>query len=89
MHPGAVKTETGQENGKLYKMYKKHILDKNLKTSAISAESVYYLGVSKDVEKISGKFFNLTCLETPSPPALDMEVAKLLWEISIKTGKLI
>lgn len=88
MHPGAVKTDTGQENGKLYKWYKKNILDKTLKPSSISAEAIYYLGVSKDVETISGKFFNLTTLETPAPPALDLEVAKLLWEISIKLGKL-
>lgn len=88
MHPGAVKTETGQENGKLYKWYKKNILDKTLKPSSISAEAIYYLGVSKQVETISGKFFNLTTIETPAPPALDLEVAKLLWETSIKMGKL-
>lgn len=88
MHPGAVKTETGQENGRIYKWYKKNILDKTLKPSSISAEAIYYLGASKDIEKVSGKFFNLTTLEIPAPPALDMEVAKLLWEISIKLGKL-
>ncbi len=88
MHPGAVKTETGQENGRLYQWYKKNILDRNLKSASISAEAVYYLGVSKEVEKISGKFFNLTTHETPSPPALDKEVAKQLWEISVKMGKL-
>lgn len=88
VHPGAVKTETGQENGKLYRWYKKNILDKILRPSSIAAEAIYYLGVSKDVETISGKFFNLTTLETPAPPALDLEMAKLLWEISIKLGKL-
>lgn len=88
MHPGAVKTKTGQENGRLYKWYKKNILDKTLKSASISAEAIYYLGVSKEVESISGKFFNLTTLETPAPPALDMEMAKLLWDLSVKTGKL-
>jgi len=88
MHPGAVKTETGQENGRLYKWYKKNILDKRLKPASISAEAIYYLGVSKDVEKINGKFFNLTTLEEPAPPALDEEIAKLLWEISKSLGKL-
>lgn len=88
MHPGAVKTETGQENGRIYKWYKKNILDKSLKPASISAESIYYLGVSKEVESISGKFFNLTTLEIPSPPALDEETAKILWNISIKLGKI-
>jgi len=88
MHPGAVKTETGQENGKLYKWYKRNLLDKVLKSTIISAEAIYYLGISNHLEQISGKFFNLTTLEEPAPPALDIEVARLLFDISIKMGKL-
>ncbi|GAB4325363.1 MAG: SDR family oxidoreductase [Bacteroidales bacterium] len=88
MHPGAVKTDTGQENGKAYKWFKKQILDKSLRPVAISAEALYYLGISPEVEKISGKFFNLTTLEEPTPPALDREVAEKLWDISIKMGRL-
>jgi len=88
MHPGAVKTETGQENGRLYRWYKKNILDKALKPANISAEAIYYLGASQEVETISGKFFNLTTLEEPAPPAVDFEIAKILWELSIKMAKL-
>lgn len=88
MHPGAVKTDTGQENGRIYKWYKKNILDKTLRPASISAEAIYYLGVSKEVKSISGKFFNLTTIEEPTPPALDIEVAKQLWELSIQLGKL-
>ncbi|HOM41566.1 MAG TPA: SDR family NAD(P)-dependent oxidoreductase [Bacteroidales bacterium] len=88
MHPGAVKTDTGQENGILYKWFKRNILDKSLRPVEISAEALYYLGVSPEVENISGKFFNLTTLEEPTPPALDREVAEQLWEISLKMGKL-
>jgi retinol dehydrogenase 13 len=89
MHPGAVKTETGQENGWLYKWYKKNILDKTLRPASISAEAIYYLSVSDDLNKVSGKFFNLTTIEEPAPPALDNEIAKLLWDISMKMGKLV
>lgn len=88
MHPGAVKTATGQENGWLYKWYKKNILDKILKPATISAEAIYYLSVSKDVETLSGKFFNLTTIEDPAPPALDIEIAELLWDISLNMVKL-
>lgn len=88
MHPGAVKTDTGQENGRLYNWYKKNILDRTLKSVSISADAIYYLAVSKDVESISGKFFNLTTPELPAPPALDKEIAKRLWEICIEMGKL-
>lgn len=88
MHPGAVKTETGQENGRIYRWYKKNILDKRLKPASISAEAIYYLGVSKDVETSSGQYFNLTTPEVPAPPALDSEIARLLWDKSIKLAKL-
>lgn len=88
MHPGAVKSNSGQDNGQTYKWLKKHILEKTLKAANISAEALYYLGVSPEVEHISGKFFNLTTLEDPTPPALDKEEARQLWDITLKMGKL-
>ena len=84
MHPGAVKTETGQENGWFYRWFKRNLFDKTLKSPDISAEALYYLGVSKELEGVSGKFFNLTTLEEPAPPALDREVAYELWEKTLK-----
>jgi retinol dehydrogenase-13 len=88
MHPGAVKTDTGQENGPFYLWYKRNFLDKTLKSPDISAEALYYLGVSKEVEAVSGKFFNLTTEEEPAPPALDKEVAYELWEKSLELSGL-
>jgi retinol dehydrogenase 13 len=84
MHPGAVKTDTGQENGAIYRWFKRTFLDKTLKSPEISAEALYYLGVSKEIEKRSGEFFNLTTVEEPAPPALDKEVAYELWEKSLE-----
>lgn len=80
MHPGAVKTGTGQENGPLYRWFKKNFFDKTLKSAKISAEALYYLGVSEELNGVSGKFFNLTTEEEPAPPALDKEVAYALWD---------
>jgi retinol dehydrogenase 13 len=88
MHPGAVKTDTGQENGPVYRWYKRNFIDKTLKSPEISAEALYYLGVSGDMEEVSGKFFNLTTEEEPAPPALDKEVANELWEKSLEFGGL-
>ena len=88
MHPGAVKTDTGQENGPVYRWFKKKFLDKSLKSPQISAEALYYLGVSKEVDTVSGKFFNLTTEEEPAPPALDREIAYELWEKSLESGGL-
>ncbi len=84
MHPGAVESSTGKENGALYKWYKRNILSKMLRPTDISSESLYYLGVSKDIEGISGKFYNLTTEEIPAPPAWDVEEAKKLWDLSLK-----
>jgi retinol dehydrogenase-13 len=88
MHPGAVKTDTGQENGPVYRWFKRNFIDKSLKSPEISAEALYYLGVSKEIETVSGKFFNLTTLEEPAPPALDKELAFELWEKSLELGRL-
>ena len=84
MHPGAVKTETGQENGPVYRWFKRSFFDKTLKSPEISAEALYYLGVAKEMESVSGKFFNLTAEEEPAPPAMDREVAYELWEETLK-----
>ena len=88
VHPGAVKTDTGQENGPVYRWFKRNFIDKTLKSPEISAEALYYLGVSKEIEGFSGKFFNLTTEEEPAPPALDKEVAYDLWEKSLDLGGL-
>jgi len=84
MHPGNVKTETGQENGRVYRWFKRNFLDKALRSVDISAEALYYLGASQEVEDISGKFFNLTKEEVPAPPALDRGAAEELWELSLE-----
>ncbi len=88
VHPGAVKSETGQENGPVYRWFKKNFLDKTLKSPEISAEALYYLGVAKEIEAVSGKFFNLTTEEEPAPPALDKEVAYELWNKSMELAGL-
>jgi retinol dehydrogenase 13 len=88
MHPGAVKTETGQENGPVYRWFKRNFIDKTLKSPELSAEALYSLGVSKELETVSGKFFNLTTEEEPAPPALDKDVAYELWEKSLELSGL-
>ncbi|MFW9958104.1 MAG: SDR family NAD(P)-dependent oxidoreductase [Candidatus Odinarchaeota archaeon] len=88
MHPGNVKTNTGSNNGRIYRWYKRNLVDRISKDPQISATALYYLGVSKEIEGISGKFFNLTKEEEPAPPALDREVAEDLWYKSIEMAGL-
>jgi len=84
LHPGAVRSESGLENGAFYRWKKKYLYDKTLRPAEISAESIYYLGVSDEVEGVTGKFFNLTTEEVPAPPALDKEAAYKLWAKSVE-----
>jgi retinol dehydrogenase-13 len=86
MHPGNVKTTSGQNNGIVYKYFKKQLLDRNARPADFAAEVLYYLGVSDEVSKSSGKFYNLTTEEEPAPPALDMAAAEKLWEKSLELG---
>jgi len=88
MHPGAVRSETGRENGVFYRWVKSNVYDKMLRPTEIAAESVYYLAVSKEMEGVSGKFFNLTEMEEPAPPALDQEAAGEIWEKSLEMTSL-
>lgn len=88
MHPGNVRTNSGQNNNWLYRATKKLFFDRTARSAEIAAEALYYLGVSKEVENISGKFFNLTTEETPAPPALDEEAADALWDVSLELGGL-
>jgi len=87
MHPGNVKTNSGQNNGPIYKFFKKVVVDRSAKSADIAAEALYYLGVSKNLDTVSGKFFNLTTEEEPAPPALDKDAAEELWALSLELGE--
>ena len=88
MHPGNVKTNSGQNNDETYKKRKKIFIDRTAKSPEVSAEALYYLGVSKNLDEKTGKFFNLTTEEEPAPPALDEAAAEKLWDVSLKLGGL-
>jgi retinol dehydrogenase-13 len=85
MHPGNIKTNMGEDNTGFFRRV---LIERSFKPIEISAKSLYYLGVSKDIEGVSGKFFNLTYEEEPAPPALDREVAEEIWDLSIKLSGL-
>lgn len=88
MHPGNVLTESGQNNNEVYKFLKKKLVDSSARPISVASESLYYLGVSKDLNQVSGRFFNLTTEEEPAPPALDKTAAEELWNLSIDLGGL-
>ncbi len=84
MHPGDVKTNMGENNGKLYKWFKQYLINPSARSPEISAKALYFLGVSEALDGVTGKFFNLTTKEIPAPHALDRKMAEKLWDMSLK-----
>lgn len=84
MHPGAVKSNIGTNNGKLYNWFSKYLIQPTLKNPEISGDAIYYLASSPEMEGVSGKFFNLTNEEIPAPHAQNRELGKQIFEISKK-----
>lgn len=82
MHPGAVKSNIGANNGKLYNWYSKYIIQPMLKEPKISGEAIYYLASSPEMEGVSGRFYNLTNEEIPAKHAADRVLGKKIFEIS-------
>lgn len=78
MHPGMVRTETGKNNGKFYRWYKKTVIDKLSASAEVSAEALYFLGASPELSQTTDVFFHLTTAEELAPPARDMEAAQAL-----------
>jgi len=88
MHPGAVKSHIGQNNGWLYNLYSRLIIQPLLKNPEISGEAIYYLASSPELESVSGKFFNQTNEEIPAPHAMNREVGKRIYRISKELTRL-
>jgi retinol dehydrogenase-13 len=82
MHPGAVATNIGMNNGFLYRFYQKFLLFPLLKGPGISGEAIYYLIAAPEMAGVSGKFYNQTIEEKPAPHALDRELGKKVWKVS-------
>ncbi len=87
MHPGLVRTNTGHQNGALYRFFKRG-LDKFSQSAELSAQALYYLGVSPTLEGVTDKFFHFTTEEELAPPARDREAAEKIWSISLHLGRL-
>lgn len=82
MHPGAVATHIGMNNGWLYRSYQRYLLWPLLKKPDISAEAIYYLIAAPEMAEVSGLFFNQTIEEKPAAHALDRDIGRQIWEIS-------
>ena len=82
MHPGDVKTNIGQNNGWLYRLFSKLVIQRILKDPQISGESIYFLIADPSMDDVSGKYFNLTHEAIPAKHALDRELSKTVYQIT-------
>ena len=82
VHPGAVKSSIGMNNGLAYRIYKRGFLWWFLKDPAIAGEAIYYLAAAPEMAATTGRFFNLTIDERPAPWALDRELGGRVWDVS-------
>ncbi len=82
MHPGAVKSNIGHNNGILYNFYSRFFIQHLLKNPEISGEAIFYLASSPELEGVSGKFFNLTNEEIPAPHAMNRDLGKIIFQRS-------
>jgi len=88
MHPGAVKSSIGDNNGPLYRWYKEAIVSRTLGDPAVAGRAIHYLATAPELADTSGQYFNLTHPEEPAPHALDREVGRLVWEQSLQLAGL-
>ena len=88
MHPGMVRTNTGHENSPIYRFFKRHLIDRFSRSPVTSAQALYYLGASPELNDVSDRFFHLTTEEELTPPACDMEMAEKVWQTALQIGRL-
>ncbi len=82
MHPGDVRTNIGQNNGPLYRLFSRLVIQPMLKDPAISGQALYFLAAAPEAAKLSGRFFHLTLEEKPAAHALDRELGRKAWASS-------
>ncbi len=84
MHPGDVRTNIGNNNGWLYRWWLHNVTWHVLKDPVISGEALYYLAAAPELAEVSGRFFHLTIDEKPAAHALDREMGRRVWDLSLR-----
>ena len=82
MHPGAVRSQIGMNNGLIYRLYSKAFVSLFLKDTSLASNALHYLAAAPEMATVTGKYFNLTIEETPARHARDSELGKLVWRAS-------
>ena len=83
MHPGAVRTNIGMNNGLFYRLYSRYVLRWFLKDPVLSGEAIYYLAAEPGLEGVTGKYFNRTIEEKPAWYTVRTEKRDAVWQQSL------
>ncbi|KAL4612854.1 retinol dehydrogenase 13 [Arapaima gigas] len=88
LHPGVVATDLGRHTGMHQSQFSSTILGPLfyllVKTPKQGAQPSVYLAVAKELEGVTGLYFDVFKEKEPAPQALDDKVAQTLWEASAK-----
>jgi hypothetical protein len=81
MHPGAVQSEIGLNNGWLYRTFKKLIINRMLKKVTYSADALYFLASEDKAVIQTGHYYYLTHKTEPAKHANKSDESKdvLFW----------
>lgn len=85
MHPGAVQSKIGLNNGWVYRTFKKWILNLFLKKVTDASDALYYLASDPNVQANTGQYYYLTRPTQPANHALPSVYSEhvLHWSLSV------
>jgi NAD(P)-dependent dehydrogenase (short-subunit alcohol dehydrogenase family) len=83
VHPGAVRSNIGKDNGPLYRWYSRVLVQPGLADPAEAGEAIHWLAADPSLEGVNGSYFDLTLPEKPAPHALDRGVGRVIFGSSL------
>lgn len=82
MHPGDVKSNIGQNNGFLYRLFSKWVIQPMLSDPIVSAKAIYSLMADPSLADVSRRFYHLVIEEIPAKHAMNRQISPKIFEIS-------
>ncbi len=82
VHPGEVHSNIGYNNGWIYRSFRNTLINPMLQPTSVGGDAIYYIAACPDLDNVSGRYFNLTHQEKPSPHALNRSKGHIVWLIS-------
>lgn len=82
MHPGDVKSNIGQNNGWLYRLFSKLVIQPMLHDPEVSAKAIYSLMADPALAEVSQRFYHLTIEEIPAKHAMDRQISPTMFKVS-------